>query len=136
MIDDGIGMSADTALRAVEPFFTTKGEHGTGLGLPMVQQVMQRHSGTITIHAREKLGTTVRLSFPVESAAAEHRPGASSGEPVASTLKVLVVDDVPMLRMVVEEMLASEGHSVSVAVGGPRPLGLSALRTNREPRST
>ena len=127
VIDDGIGMSAETATSAIEPFFTTKGEHGTGLGLPMVQQVMQRHSGTVTIHAGEKIGTTVRLSFPVESTAAERRPRATPGESITATLKVLVVDDEPMLRMVVEEMLTSEGHSVSVAAGGPEASRLVSL---------
>ena len=49
IVDEGSGMSSETAQRALEPFFTTKGEGGTGLGLPMVQQVMERHSGTISI---------------------------------------------------------------------------------------
>ena len=125
--DDGTGMSNETALSAMEPFFTTKGEGETGLGLPMVQQVMQRHSGTVTIHARKKTGTTVRLSFPVKSTATTLRPGALADESIAKSLKVLVVDDEPMLRMVVEEMLTSEGHSVSVAVGGPEASELVSL---------
>ena len=87
----------------------------------------QRHSGTVTIHARKKTGTTVRLSFPVKSTATTLRPGALADESIAKSLKVLVVDDEPMLRMVVEEMLTSEGHSVSVAVGGPEASELVSL---------
>jgi signal transduction histidine kinase/CheY-like chemotaxis protein/PAS domain-containing protein len=129
VIDEGSGMSADTAERALEPFFTTKGDGGTGLGLPMVQQVMERHSGSIQIITGEdadnglpndRKGTIVRLSFPVEGPVRVPTPKAvSSDSTEIKMLKVLVVDDEPMLRMVVEEMLASEGHSTSVASGGP-----------------
>ncbi|MCI0873140.1 MAG: response regulator [Chloroflexi bacterium] len=119
VIDEGSGMTPETAQRAMEPFFTTKGEGGTGLGLPMVQQVMQHHAGSVSIHAREKIGTIVRLSFPVEASTAYHRTRVTDDESIALELKVLVVDDEPMLRMVVEEMLSAEGHLVTVAVGGP-----------------
>jgi CheY-like chemotaxis protein len=125
VVDEGTGMNQETAQRALEPFFTTKGDGGTGLGLPMVQQVMERHSGTITIvkdeenGKRDSKGTTVRLSFPVEGPVASPKPKVDYDDTTALKLKVLVVDDEPMLRMVVEEMLTAEGYSVSVAVGGP-----------------
>lgn len=117
--DEGSGMNADTALRALEPFFTTKGDSGTGLGLPMVQQVMQRHSGTVEIVPREERGTTVRLKFPIDAPASEQTRPDPESDVHSAELKVLVVDDEPMLRMVVEEMLAAEGHVVDVAPGGP-----------------
>ena len=119
IIDEGSGMSSETAQRALEPFFTTKGEGGTGLGLPMVQQVMQRHSGTISIVPGEDKGTIIRLSFPADNAVASQKPRAAAVDSASTKLKVLVVDDEPMLRMVVEEMLTAEGHIVSVANGGP-----------------
>lgn len=99
------------------------------MGLPMVQQVMERHSGSIEIITGDEngnsnpdgqKGTTVRLSFPVEGPLRGPTPKATAPDPSEFTaLKVLVVDDEPMLRMVVEEMLNSEGHSTSVASGGP-----------------
>ncbi|MDG0867019.1 histidine kinase N-terminal 7TM domain-containing protein [Candidatus Lucifugimonas marina] len=117
--DEGAGMSAETAQRALEPFFTTKGDSGTGLGLPMVQQVMQRHSGTVSIVPGEESGTIVRLTFPVEGPT-EVLQSKSGGQPSEGAhLNVLVVDDEPMLRMVVQEMLTAEGHTVEVAPGGP-----------------
>jgi len=112
-------MSSETAQRALEPFFTTKGERGTGLGLPMVQQVMEHHSGTISIILGEDKGTIIRLSFPADDAAASQKPRAAVVDTSSAKLKVLVVDDEPMLRMVVQEMLTAEGHTVSVANGGP-----------------
>ncbi|MDA1278588.1 MAG: response regulator [Chloroflexi bacterium] len=130
VIDEGTGMSADTARRALEPFFTTKGEAGTGLGLPMAQQVMQRHSGTLTIHQRDgadgQKGTLVRLTFPVGKPIDNERKTTTASDQTAQQLSALVVDDEPMLRMVVQEMLAAEGHSVTTAGGGPEAADLVA----------
>jgi PAS domain S-box-containing protein len=117
--DEGSGMTVDTAQRALEPFFTTKGEAGTGLGLPMVQQVMERHSGSISIAAGEENGTTVKLIFPVDRPISAPTAKPETQNSAGTVLKTLIVDDEPMLRMVVEEMLTAEGHNVSVAPGGP-----------------
>jgi signal transduction histidine kinase/ActR/RegA family two-component response regulator/PAS domain-containing protein len=118
VIDEGSGMDAETAQRALEPFFTTKGEAGTGLGLPMVQQVMARHSGTVTIVPGVEKGMIVRLSFPIDSEVTVKKSKAEADSSTTTRLNVLVVDDEPMLRMVVEEMLSAEGHEVVTAAGG------------------
>jgi signal transduction histidine kinase len=78
--DTGAGMSADVRLRCLEPFFTTKGDHGTGLGLPMVFGIIKRHQGTLEIESEPGKGTTVRIQLPaclplvqgVETLPAEH----------------------------------------------------------------
>ena len=62
--DTGIGMDEDTRRRCLEPFYTTKGERGTGLGLAMVYGMVQRHSAEIEIASEVGRGTTVRLKFP------------------------------------------------------------------------
>src|SRR5438132_847183 len=63
--DTGRGMSAEVQRLAFEPFFTTRGgEGGTGLGLSLAQEIVQRYGGTITIQSREGVGTTFTLSFP------------------------------------------------------------------------
>src|SRR6202050_1133301 len=61
--DSGIGMNEETRRRCLEPFYTTKGERGTGLGLAMVYGVVQRHNGQIDIESAPGVGTTVRLKF-------------------------------------------------------------------------
>src|SRR6202045_2578653 len=66
--DTGVGMDEDTRRRCLEPFFTTKGERGTGLGLAMVYGMIQRHSAELEIESMVGLGTTVRLSFSRQSA--------------------------------------------------------------------
>jgi signal transduction histidine kinase len=63
--DDGAGMDEETRRRCLEPFFTTKGERGTGLGLAMVYGVAKRHNAEIEIKSAIGEGTTVSLNFPV-----------------------------------------------------------------------
>ncbi len=69
--DSGVGMDEDTRRRCLEPFFTTKGERGTGLGLAMVYGVAERHGANLDIESEPGSGTTVRLSF---AAMVEHAP--------------------------------------------------------------
>ena len=64
VIDTGIGMDEETRRRCLEPFFTTKGERGTGLGLAMVYGIAQRHDMEIDIASAPGAGTTFRLTFP------------------------------------------------------------------------
>jgi signal transduction histidine kinase len=62
--DTGTGMSSEVQERCLEPFFTTKGDHGTGLGLAMVFGIIKRHQGTLEIESEPGKGTTVRLRLP------------------------------------------------------------------------
>ncbi len=83
------------AVVCLEPFFTTKGERGTGLGLAMVYGVMQRHGGEIDVESRLGAGTTMRLSFtPTEDTAT---PSPESQVQVVTGLTLLLVDDDPIL---------------------------------------
>ena len=63
--DTGVGMDEETRRRCLEPFFTTKGERGTGLGLAMVYGMVQRHSAEIEIESEPGKGTTMRLRLPI-----------------------------------------------------------------------
>ncbi|MEY2494141.1 MAG: hypothetical protein QOJ45_633 [Verrucomicrobiota bacterium] len=64
VIDTGVGMTPDVKERCLEPFFTTKGDHGTGLGLAMVFGIIKRHQGTLEIESASGRGTTFRISLP------------------------------------------------------------------------
>ncbi len=68
--DDGVGMDENTRIHCLEPFFTTKGERGTGLGLAMVYGIAQRHSAELQIDSEPGKGTTIRLLFPDAAGAA------------------------------------------------------------------
>jgi PAS domain S-box-containing protein len=116
IIDTGIGMDEDTRRRCLEPFFTTKGARGTGLGLAMVYGVAQRHNANLEIESEPGKGTLVRMSFAV----APQPAAASSGvqRPPVGPMRILIIDDDPMLLNSLRDALESEGHEVTSANGG------------------
>jgi PAS domain S-box-containing protein len=123
--DTGIGMDEETRRRCLEPFFTTKGERGTGLGLAMVYGVMQRHKADIEMESAIGQGTTVRLRFPVPA------PNVGEGQPAAPDampprLRILSVDDDPLLIKSLRDALEADGHAVVTANGGQE--GIDAFR--------
>jgi PAS domain S-box-containing protein len=115
--DTGAGMDEETNRRCLEPFFTTKGERGTGLGLAMVYGVVQRHSADLEIESTLGKGTTVRLNFAVPVGIADAAlPETAIAVP--SRLRILVVDDDPLIIRALCETLESDGHEVITANGG------------------
>jgi signal transduction histidine kinase/CheY-like chemotaxis protein len=116
--DSGIGMNEETRRRCLEPFFTTKGEGGTGLGLAMVYGMVQRHGGELEIDSERGRGTTIRLCFSAASSAA---PSADSSPTIRAPIKrlrILVVDDDPLVIEALSGILLGDGHSVVTAQGG------------------
>jgi signal transduction histidine kinase/PAS domain-containing protein/ActR/RegA family two-component response regulator len=129
VIDTGTGMDAETTRRCLEPFFTTKGERGTGLGLAMVYGVMQRHGGDVQIDSTPGFGTTVRLSFVVSAAAVATQ--AEQPAEVPRGLTILLVDDDPILLHSLRETLELDGHTILVANGGQT--GIDMFRASLQP---
>ncbi len=124
--DTGIGMDEQTRKRCLEPFFSTKGKRGTGLGLAMVYGIMERHEGRIEIESEPGQGTTMRLVFPVATlvsaaALAEEKPI------LPGPFHILCIDDEPTVRELIFEMLRHDGHEVETADGGKS--GLAAFHT-------
>jgi CheY-like chemotaxis protein/anti-sigma regulatory factor (Ser/Thr protein kinase) len=117
VIDAGVGMDEDTRRRCLEPFFTTKGERGTGLGLAMVYGMMQRHSADIQIESAVGKGTTVRLSFAIPMTAAVCAAAPVTATPLPA-LRILLVDDDPMVLKALRHTLEADGHGVTTADGG------------------
>jgi signal transduction histidine kinase/ActR/RegA family two-component response regulator len=114
--DTGTGMSAETQRRCLEPFFSTKGERGTGLGLAMVYGIVQRHGADIEINSIEGKGTTVRLIFAIAPGREVLIDGAPATTP--TRLRLLVVDDDSLLLKSLRDILESDGHLVVTAGGG------------------
>ncbi len=115
--DDGIGMSDEVKARCLEPFFSTKDDQATGLGLGSVYGIVRRHEGEIDIQSEAGRGTTIAVSLPLEKAAKP--PEAPKPRPTAgATLRILVVEDEPLVREVLSVYLAEDKHEVTVAENG------------------
>jgi CheY-like chemotaxis protein len=115
--DDGAGMDEATRARCLEPFFTTKGEQGTGLGLGSVYGIVQRHEGDLDIQSAMGRGTSVAVSLPLERGArppSATLPPAHAGQP----LRILVVEDEPLVREVLGVYLTEDRHEVTMAENG------------------
>jgi PAS domain S-box-containing protein len=120
--DTGIGMDEATAVRALEPFFTTKEDGGgAGLGLATAYGTVQQSGGTIEIVSRPGQGTAVRVYLPRvdTSRKAEAAPEALdvTPTPAGKGERVLVVEDVPEVRITMERILRDGGYEPVVAEG-------------------
>jgi len=125
--DTGVGMTDDVRMHCFEPFYTTKEDHGTGLGLAMVCGIVRRHGGEIEIESSPGKGTTITISLVAHSAVrapaplelAPIRPGA---------LAILVVDDEELIREVLAVVLSEDGHTVESAANGAEGLQKLSVR--------
>ncbi|WP_414709698.1 hybrid sensor histidine kinase/response regulator [Rhodopseudomonas sp.] len=129
--DSGVGMSPEVAARAFDPFFTTKPiGQGTGLGLSMIYGFAQQSGGHVRLDSAPGRGTTANLYLPRYhgDCVAPVTPEAAAAH-VASGEAVLVVEDEPVVRGVIIEMLHEQGYRAFAAVDGPS--GLALLRRQR-----
>ena len=115
--DTGIGMPEPVRRRIFEPFFSTKGEDGSGLGLSMVYSIVRRHGGEIRVESEPGRGATFALTFPVASEPVGAEP--ESALPRARRpARVLLVEDDPKVLGTLTEILKSVGHTVTAAASG------------------
>lgn len=123
--DSGAGMSEEILARCIEPFFTTKGAAGTGLGLSMCYGIVRRHSGDMSIVSRLGEGTTVRIALPLEPLSQLPCLQESvNSEEQPPRLRILLVDDEPKTRVLVETYFGRAGHWVRVATSGNEALAI------------
>jgi CheY-like chemotaxis protein len=127
-------MDEDTRRRCIEPFFTTKGERGTGLGLASVYGMLQRHSAALEVDSEPGKGTTMRMIFPAFA-----RNGGNTGFYLSEhaslrRLRILVIDDDPILIRSLSDSLENDGHQLVTALGGEAGIEAfsSSLGTERE----
>jgi nitrogen-specific signal transduction histidine kinase/ActR/RegA family two-component response regulator len=113
--DTGIGMTPDVRKRCMEPFFTTKGAAGTGLGLATSYRIIKRHHGEIDIETEPGHGTRMIITLPAISAIQLPKTLDEAGPPAA--MRVLLIDDDETVRNVIGDYLSADGHEVDLADG-------------------
>lgn len=135
--DTGTGMSPDVIEHAVEPFFTTKPQgQGTGLGLSMVYGFARQSEGYLKIESRQGEGSRVCIFLPRYLAETEQPDPAEtpadallSVEPMMTSKTVVLVEDEPLIRELIAEVLSELGFEVLLAPDGLA--GLELLQTER-----
>ena len=128
--DTGIGMDEATRNRCVEPFYTTKGARGTGLGLAMVYGTIERHRGEMQIESAPGAGTNIRLIFPAAPIVSELNSTMRTEFRPQQPLRILLIDDDPIILKSLRDTLEGDGHFVEAADGGQR--GIDAFRAENE----
>ena len=121
--DTGTGMPPEVRDRIFDPFYTTKGDRGTGLGLAMVHGIVEQHHGQISVQSEVGKGTTFTMRFrplpeQVESAVVAARPAP----PRVRGLRVLLTEDEPSLRQILTSYLRVDGHAIEAAGNGREAL--------------
>ena len=126
--DTGRGIAPAARPHVFEPFFTTKREgEGTGLGLSVSYGIVTAHGGSIGIAETSERGTTMVVSIPAGDDATMPSPARTDQPPPAlrstlAGLRILVVDDEPMLRSVLERFAALRGFTIVAAATGDAAL--------------
>jgi len=125
--DEGTGMDEEILKRVFDPFFTTRGVNGTGLGLSVTYGIIYRHNGEISIQSEPGVGTTVTINLPLSpvqmatpAPQVEKAPEAKEME----TAKILVVDDEVEPRELLNDILEIGGHTVLTADSGRNALNI------------
>ncbi len=121
VIDTGTGMTDEVRRRVFDPFFSTKGTRGAGLGLSMSYGIVARLGGRIEVDSAPGRGTAFTIVFPFRRTEQDAPvPAPVAGGP----LRILLVDDEPEILTTTRLMLEAEGHDVTPAAGGAEALSL------------
>lgn len=126
VMDTGTGMTEEVRRRCLEPFFTTKGDRGSGLGLSMVYGIVERHDGTVSIESTLGRGTTFIFTFPSDTS--EVVAAQPSVLLKSRPLRILVADDQPIQCELISDALQRDWHKVDVASNGREALRLFERR--------
>lgn len=126
--DTGTGMTQEAKQRCFDPFFSTKGERGTGLGLAMVYGTVQRHTGSITVNSEQGIGTIFIIQLPRIEARAEE---IIVPEPQLKIkpIHALVVDDDSQVLETITQYLMADNHTYEAANNGRE--GLEKFRESK-----
>jgi PAS domain S-box-containing protein len=120
--DTGNGMPAEVIARIFEPFYTTKGERGTGLGLSASHGIIENHSGDINVISEPGKGTRFEIILPLHEATAPVVAVPLAQAANNKSARVLVVEDEENVRVLLNDAFRAEGHEVTQATTGTEAL--------------
>ena len=115
--DNGLGMPEEVRSKIFEPFFSTKGVHGTGLGLSVSYSIIERHEGSMSVESQPGSGTIFTIDLPAAIPESTFDEVEIHSDEVAQ-LRILVVDDEAPVRETLAEMLLAVNHRVELAGSG------------------
>ncbi len=121
--DTGVGMSNEVKRKIFDPFFSTKGPKGTGLGMSVAYGIVSRHHGNIAIESELGQGTTCLLYFPA-ARQDERTIRARAAVMEREKIRILVIDDEDVIRDFLAEMFATVGYQADVAGTGSEGIAL------------
>jgi PAS domain S-box-containing protein len=124
--DTGIGIPGSIRDKIFDPFFTTKGPRSTGLGMSVSYGIITRHHGTISVESKEEEGTAFTITLPESEQAKEETRGRPRLAEEGRKARILVIEDEEAVRMLLNDILAAEGHEVCVCCDGKD--GVEAFR--------
>ncbi|MCP4690109.1 MAG: response regulator [Desulfobacterales bacterium] len=129
--DTGVGMDEDTLANVFEPFFTTKAVGaGTGLGLSMVYDLVNRHDGMINARGQVGKGATFRIYLPLTEPSAVSEGDRIEGAVPGGTETILLAEDDKKVRELSQTILEHSGYTVLTAADGEEALRVFGEHAN------
>ncbi|MDC7223691.1 MAG: response regulator [Spirochaetales bacterium] len=124
--DNGIGMDRETVNKIFDPYYSTKGEKGTGLGLATVYGIVMQQKGKILVYSEPGQGTTFKILFPVSEEnftplriTMDEWKGESDGE---GSERILIVEDDDLVRSFTTAILNQQGYRTVAVESGEKAL--------------
>lgn len=123
--DTGHGMTSEVHKRCFEPFFSTKGKNGTGLGLSVTYGIVHKYGGTIRVAATAPgKGTTIEIKLPAAQTAPSTPPIEEAELLTIEPIRILVCERDPMTSHTISEYLRADGHHIRLASSGQAALAM------------
>lgn len=132
LADSGIGMSDEVCRKVFDPFFSTKGMKGTGLGMSQVYGFVQQSDGAISVHSAPGHGTRITIYFPRLNSATDSSAQTASQKSIPNLVgneTILVVDDESAIRELARLILKRKGYRVILAENGKQALEFLSQET-------
>lgn len=123
--DSGCGITQETKEHIFEPFYSTKGSKGTGLGLATVHGIVSQHNGTISLSSNLNIGTTMSIFLPVSNSKTNvSKNGRENNVEIYGAETILLVEDNDNVLEMTEAILKRNGYSVLTAKDGEQALDI------------